>query len=41
MTRMLTAQGMAIFCTGAMAGMMLTLVGVWLALKCLEWRGLW
>ena len=37
----LTKEGLAVFAIGAVSGMFLTIFGVWLALKCLEWRGLW
>ena len=39
--RTLTTEGMAIFCAGAAAGMLFTVIGTLLALQCLAWRGLW
>ena len=39
--RDLTAEGIKVFSIGMMAGAVLACVGFWLALKCLELRGLW
>ena len=39
--RELYLERMSIFVMGAASGVLLTILGTWVAFKCLEWRGLW
>ncbi len=37
----LTKEGVTVFVAGAAFGVIMVVVGTWLALKCMEWRGIW
>ncbi len=37
----LTKEGVTVFVIGAAFGVIMAVVGTWLALKCLAWRGIW
>ncbi len=37
----LTKEGVTVFVAGAAFGVIMAVVGTWLALKCLAWRGIW
>ena len=37
----LTKEGVTVFVIGAAFGVIMAVVGTWLALKCMAWRGIW
>lgn len=37
----LAKEGVTVFVAGAVFGVIMAVVGTWIAFRCLAWRGLW